>query len=256
MKASIKINTCNLTCKYCHFQYIPTEIYNPKNSIKYISELFEALIFNGITHIHWTGGEPTCYIDLINLVSLGKKFGFYQSMATNGTKPFEVYKDLLANGITRFNISLDSLNKDKYQKITGLDCFDTVIDNIYSFSELGITTKINTVVGLFNINEIGSIYAKFSDSSNIIPRFIELIEKDNIVFTKNNWVSLTQIKERLPEITKINVNNVFLYTNPMAYYYQTNSKDTYAIVSKPNDLTLLTLKHSVASKKLAIQVQV
>ena len=90
--------------------------------------------------------------------NLGKKLGQgleELTLTTNGSQLDRYAKDLFDNGVRRINVSLDSLDKDKFKKITRIGDLDKVINGIMVAKKIGLKIKINTVaLKEINDNEI------------------------------------------------------------------------------------------------------
>ncbi|OLR64589.1 GTP 3',8-cyclase MoaA [Peptoniphilus porci] len=140
---------CNLRCKYC----MPEEgvkLLNHEDILSYEEILILAKIFIslGIKNFKLTGGEPLVRRDVCNLIKELKKLeGIGEvTITTNGVLLEDYGKDLIDSGIDRINVSLDSLNPIKYEKITGRNLLDKVLGGIKLLLEHDFEKiKINTV---------------------------------------------------------------------------------------------------------------
>lgn len=141
---------CNLRCIYC----IPqdgVELLNHSDIISFeeIVETIKIAVDFGITKIRLTGGEPLIRKGILNLVKMISKIeGITDfSMTTNGVLLSEYAKDLFNNGIKRINISLDTLNSEKYSQITRGGKIDDVLNGIHAAKKIGFyPIKINCVI--------------------------------------------------------------------------------------------------------------
>ncbi len=139
---------CNLRCTYC----VPVEgvTLMPKEDILSQKEIVEVVKTGsnlGITKIRLTGGEPLMRDDIVELVCQIKSINGIQElvMTTNGTRLTKYAKPLKEAGLDRVNISLDTLNPVKYNKITRGNLQD-VLNGIDAALEAGLTpVKINFV---------------------------------------------------------------------------------------------------------------
>jgi molybdenum cofactor biosynthesis protein A len=202
---------CNLRCFYC----MPAEgiHYLPKNELLTYEEMLRiAAIFSdlGIEKIRITGGEPFARKDLIEFLeklSLNDNINSI-SLTTNGilTKPFlPRLKDL---GIDQINLSLDSLSRQNFHKITRRDEFITVMETFRQLLELGFKVKINAVVmdGI-NDHEINDL-ARLVQEYPVSVRFIEEMPFNGSRKVPSNikWTStkiLSQLKTAFPDIRKV-----------------------------------------------------
>lgn len=233
MFARIKISGCNLNCIYCPESNRGGKLKNNFNKIK---NFIDALAYNGIDQIKWSGGEATTYPLFIELLQYAKAKGMYQSLTTNATFKPEFMYELKDAGLSRVNISLDTLTKEKYINLCGKDYLDRVLYNIdLASTTFGDITKVNVVVSNYNIDEIESIYNKFKDNKNIIVRFIQLTHKGNDSFTDQNRKDILNIENHFQKGEKIANLDGKLYGNPVAeYYYMNHSKDIFCIIPQDN----------------------
>ena len=147
---------CNLQCIYC----TPTDCFQKfthEEILTYeeIIRLIRIGVSLGMTKIRITGGEPLVRRDIDDfLIELGRVEGLNDiSLTTNGVYLNKHIEAIRASGIRRLNISLDTLSREKFQKITGHDVFDQVWKNILMVQYAGFNpVKIN-VVALRGINE-------------------------------------------------------------------------------------------------------
>ena len=196
---------CNLRCIYC----MPKEgisLIGHDDILSYEELLRIACIAvkKGITKIRITGGEPLARKGVVQFVSALSGIQGIQdlSMTTNGILLSPTAQPLRSAGLKRLNISLDSLNPDKYTMITRGGDINQIIAGIKSAQEAGFSPiKINVVVirGI-NDDEITS-FAKLSMEKNLQVRFIEYMP----VGMENGWekerfVSSDEIRQRIKTI--------------------------------------------------------
>jgi cyclic pyranopterin phosphate synthase len=147
-------------------------------SFEEIIRIVKAASKLGINKIRLTGGEPLVRLNISELVRDIKNIENIKevSMTTNGVFLKKYIDDLLKAGLDRVNISLDTLNKEKYFKVTRRDHFDDVMQGIKLALEKGLNpVKINIVVCKeINFSEIMS-FVKLSEEFPLDIRFIELM---------------------------------------------------------------------------------
>ena len=172
------IDRCNLRCVYC----MPEEGIEsiPHNEILTYDEILricETVSELGIRKIKITGGEPLVRKDIVNLIRDIKNINKIEqvTLTTNGILLHEMLDDLYDAGIDAINISLDTLNKDNFKKITRRDGIEKVLMSIDKAYDLGIRVKINCLaIRDFNLRELVEI-ASFAKDREIDVRFIELM---------------------------------------------------------------------------------
>lgn len=172
------IDRCNLRCVYCMpeegIESIPHDEILTYDEILRICEIVSEL---GIRKIKITGGEPLVRKDIVNLIRDIKNIDKIEqvTLTTNGILLHEMLDDLYDAGIDAINISLDTLNKDNFKKITRRDGLEKVLMSIGKAYDLGIRVKINCLaIRDFNLRELVEI-ASFAKDREIDVRFIELM---------------------------------------------------------------------------------
>lgn len=147
---------CDLRCSYCmpeRMQFLPrAEVL----SLEEAHRLALAFIDRGVTKIRLTGGEPLVRRDMIELVrALGRRLGSgleELTLTTNGTQLRQFATDLAEAGVERVNVSLDTLDRATFERLTRRDRLETVLDGIAAAREAGLKVKLNTVA-LKGVNE-------------------------------------------------------------------------------------------------------
>jgi len=168
---------CNFNCIYCR-PYKRIKILNRADLLSFeeIVDFIRLAVKFGIRKIRLTGGEPLIRKDVIELINMISKIEEIKeiSMTTNGAKLEEFASGLKKAGLSRINVSLDSLNEKKFIQITGYNGLSRVLRGIRIATEAGLNpVKINTVVlGGINDDEIFDL-VEFSQKNYLIVRFIE-----------------------------------------------------------------------------------
>jgi GTP 3',8-cyclase len=175
---------CNFRCFYClpHGEppIAPKEQMLSYEEIEYVSEIFVSL---GIEKIRLTGGEPMMRRDietLIRKLSLLKPRLRDLALTTNGYFLPERAQGLKEAGLDRVTISLDSLKRETFKEMTGVDVLDRVLEGIHAAKSAGLTPiKINAVVVRgYNEGEVAD-FAAFARQHDIQMRFIEFMPLDS-----------------------------------------------------------------------------
>lgn len=168
---------CNLRCRYCMPEGI--DLIPMENILTYeeIVLIAEAAVMLGITRFKITGGEPLIRKGVTNLIGMLKSIDGLKevTLTTNGLLLPQYARELKDVGIDGINVSLDSLNPDTYEKITGSASLDKVLSGIDACLKYGIKTKVNSVV-LKDI-PIGNYIdiAKLAKDKKVDVRFIEVM---------------------------------------------------------------------------------
>ncbi len=140
---------CDLRCTYCMPERM---IFLPKAEVLSLEELQRlalAFIHRGVSKIRLTGGEPLVRRDMMDLVrALGRCLGKgleELTLTTNGTQLAAHADALAAAGVRRVNVSLDTLDRDLFARLSRRDALGQVLDGIAAAKEAGLKVKINTV---------------------------------------------------------------------------------------------------------------
>jgi cyclic pyranopterin phosphate synthase len=172
---------CNFRCSYCMpaegMQWLPRSELLTFEEIERISRVFVERF--GVDGIRLTGGEPTVRAHLPVLVGKLAALNVDLSMTTNGATFRLVAEDLKAAGLTRVNVSLDSLRRDRFLAITRRDELERVLDGIAAAKGAGFDpVKINVVLERgMNDDEIVD-FATWGREHRVAVRFIEFMPLD------------------------------------------------------------------------------
>lgn len=202
---------CNLRCMYCvtkDFQFIP----HP-NILRYeeMLRLVDIAATMNISKLRLTGGEPFArrgFMDFISTV-MDKHPQMDLRITTNGTLIEPLVPELKKIGVSRLNISLDTLDRKTFEEVTGRDHLNDVLASISACLSAGIRIKVNAVAmkGI-NDKELGE-FLNFAKENPIDMRFIEFMpmgddtKSDNMLWTADEileqsreFATLKKIKVR------------------------------------------------------------
>ncbi len=198
---------CNLRCRYCAPSMPEPKPVKQLLSLKEMHRLVRIGVDLGITKVRLTGGEPLCRSGIDGFIE--KLYQLRQikdiSLTTNGTMLLRHVKALKKAGLRRINISLDTLDKKKFQQLTGADRFDGVWNGIMAAAEAGLDPiKINMVVMKgFNDDEIERLAALAIDFPFHI-RFIEYMPMGtDPKEARRYFLSVGEMKQRLGGVGKL-----------------------------------------------------
>jgi cyclic pyranopterin phosphate synthase len=193
---------CNLRCVYCmpeemHFQPRPELL--TQDEILTVARAARDL---GFDKIRLTGGEPTVRPDLLGIVRGLSELGFRAvSMTTNGLRLRELARPLKEAGLERVNVSVDTLDADRFHRITRWGKLETVLDGIRAAEEAGLVPlKINAVVVRgYNDGDVADLAALTLEHPRQV-RFIEMMPFGEVArFAKDGVVSQKEIAARIAE---------------------------------------------------------
>jgi cyclic pyranopterin phosphate synthase len=178
-------DSCNLRCFYCmpeeEYEFTPTDKLMQVNEIEALAKIFVA---QGVNKIRLTGGEPLVRKDAAAIILALSKLPVQLTMTTNGTRVHDFVDVLEEAKIRSLNISLDTLQADKFLMVTRRKQFETVMKNIQLLIDRNFHVKVNVVVmkGL-NDNEIND-FIEWTKNTPVHVRFIEFMP-----FSGNRWTS-------------------------------------------------------------------
>lgn len=178
-------DNCNFRCFYCmpeeEYDFTPASNLMQPGEIEALAKIF---VEQGVKKIRLTGGEPLVRKDAADIILSLSKLPVQLTLTTNGTRLHDFVPVLEHAGIKSLNISLDTLQPEKFQLITRRDQFKTVCDNIQLLLKKNFHVKVNVVVmkGL-NDGEINDFIAWTKDQP-VHVRFIEFMP-----FAGNRWTS-------------------------------------------------------------------
>ncbi|HPD57131.1 MAG TPA: GTP 3',8-cyclase MoaA [Smithellaceae bacterium] len=195
---------CNLHCTYCR----PKDGISLKGHddiLRYeeIIRIVNVAVRMGLIKVRVTGGEPLVRRGFLEFIASLKMISALQdiSITTNGILLEDFAQNIFSAGIRRINISLDSLNKEKYARITGGGDLDAVLRGIKRAEKIGFSPiKINTVaIRGFNDNEIMD-FARLAYQRPFQIRFIELMPIGQ-AHTKHseNYLPANQLLDKIAE---------------------------------------------------------
>ncbi|MBU5425184.1 GTP 3',8-cyclase MoaA [Tissierella pigra] len=224
---------CNLRCKYCMPEDgISKFSHDEILTLEELYEIIEIFVELGINKIRFTGGEPLVRKGIVELISkVSKLYGVKDiAMTTNGILLKEYAKDLKDAGLNRVNISLDTLDEDKYRTITRGGNLHRILEGIEEAKKVGLTPiKINTVlIGGFNDDEIESLVG-LTERENIDLRFIELMPIGEAAsWAKENFISNNRVLEKVGSLLPVPREDI---SSPAVYYKLPNGKGKVGIIN-------------------------
>ena len=160
---------CDFRCHYCMSEDMT---FLPKSdvlSLEELDRLCSAFVRKGVKKLRITGGEPLVRRNIMSLFqNLGRhlKSGVLEelTLTTNGSQLAKYAQELYNCGVRRINVSVDTLDPTKFQKITRWGKLEKVLDGITAARAAGLAIKINAVA-LKDFNELATKYKSQYTSS-------------------------------------------------------------------------------------------
>lgn len=228
---------CNYRCIYCkpeeQFEFIPHE-----EILRYeeIVEIIEEAVNLGVTKVRITGGEPLARKGVVDFIKKLREIKKLEdiSLTTNGFFLSEYAEKLKDAGLNRVNISLDSLQEEKYKKITRGGSLEKALKGIDSALKAGLLPiKINTVlIRGINDDEVED-FVRLTLGRPLNIRFIEFMPsgeelKDNY---RNKFISVLEIKESLTEKYSFRPIDINSGNGPAKYYQIKGGQGTIGFIT-------------------------
>ena len=192
---------CNLHCFYCHREGEHTfSRANVEMTPEELVEITRVLESFDVRRVKLTGGEPLTRADILDIVEgISRVRGIYEvSMTTNGTLLTALAEPLKDHGLTRVNVSLDSLNPDAYANITGKPVVEKVVQGIERALEVGLNpVKVNMVL-LKDVND-DQVWnmIRYARRTGVCLQIIELEAPTEDPFFKRYHSDVTAIERQL-----------------------------------------------------------
>ena len=222
---------CNLRCVYCMPpEGVPQISHDEILSYEEIRAVVQAASQLGINKIRLTGGEPLVRADFPELVAmLSRMAGIRElSLTTNGILLKKHAVALRQAGLSRINVSLDTLKADKLQSITRLGRLKDVLEGIEMAKEAGFQpVKINTVV-MRNINDDEILdFARMTYEDGWHVRFIELMPFKGVA----NFVPSYELRQHIGLLGKLEPCESITANEPATYYRLSGARGTIGFIS-------------------------
>ncbi len=222
---------CNLRCQYCMPQSgITKKKHEEMLTIEEMLELAGIFVSMGINKIRLTGGEPLLKKGILALTeSIALLNGLKDfSLTTNGVLLKDNAEALKKAGLHRVNISLDTLNPEKYKYITRGGDLANVLEGMKQAMRVGLEpVKINVVlIGGFNDNEIADFAELTKEGFEV--RFIELMPVGEATqWSLNQFIPNTTVLERI-DLKSVKSND---YSSPARYYEIAGAKGRIGLIN-------------------------
>lgn len=224
---------CNLRCKYCMPESgIDKLAHDEMLTLEEIYEIIKSFVSLGVDKIRFTGGEPLVRKGLVELISKVSKLDGVKdiAMTTNGILLKKYARGLKDAGLDRVNLSLDSLDPDKYREITRGGNIEDFFAGIEEAKRVGLTPiKINTVlIGGFNDSEIENL-VNLTKDEKIDVRFIELMPIGQAAsWAKEKFISNDAVLKTMKTLVPVEREDP---SSPATYYKLPGGKGRVGIIN-------------------------
>ena len=191
-------DNCDLRCFYCmpeeDYQFTPNQQLMQADEIEAIAK---AYVEEGVKKIRLTGGEPLVRKDFADILNRLGNLKVEITMTTNGSRLHEFVDVIKNSGIKSLNISLDTLQKDRFILMTKRDKQEQVMRNIQLMLDNGINVKVN-VVAMKGVNDEEIIdFVQWTKDTPVHIRFIEFMPFDRNKWNSDKVITLQQILDKV-----------------------------------------------------------
>jgi cyclic pyranopterin phosphate synthase len=226
---------CNLRCIYCMPpEGVPQMSHSDILSYEEIRTVVQAAAELGVNKIRLTGGEPMVRADLPELIHMLSQVEGIEELAltTNGTVLKRHAPQLKQAGLSRVNVSLDTLKPHRFRCITRLGELKTVLEGIEAAKEAGFDpVKINTVV-MRGINDDEVLdFARMTYEDGWHIRFIELMPFKGAA----EFVPSVELRQRISLLGKLEPCASVTSNGPAIYYRLSGARATLGFISPLTD---------------------
>lgn len=170
---------CDLACVYCMPPGGEAEHAVRKELLSFeeAARLVRVFAAMGIRRVRFTGGEPLVRKDVVQLVELVRRTTEVERLAltTNATRLAELARPLRDAGLDAVNVSLDSLDAERFRRMTRGGDLRAVLAGIHAALDVGMTVKLNVVLVRGENEHEAPALVEWAWERGIVPRFIELM---------------------------------------------------------------------------------
>ena len=228
-------DACNLRCAYCmpeHMNFMPRHALMTHDELLSLVRVGASL---GVNKIRLTGGEPTIRPDIVQLVSaIAATPGIHDlAMTTNGVLLDKLARPLAEAGLKRVNISIDTVDPDKFHHITRWGNIADVWRGIHAAEEAGLSpVKLNcVVVRNFNDSDVVELARLTLDHAWDV-RFIEMMPFGEVTgFQQENVVTFQEMRDRVETVFGPLQEASYDYLDPSRPFRIPNAAGTLGFIS-------------------------
>jgi len=228
---------CNMRCIYCMPpEGVPQMSHSEILSYEEIRTVAQAAAELGVNKVRLTGGEPLVRAELPKLIKMLSQIDGIQelSLTTNGTLLKNHARKLKQAGLSRVNVSLDTLKEDRFQYIARLGKLKDVLEGIETAKKVGLQPVRVNIVVMRGINDDEILdFARMSYENESHVRFIELMPFKGIAES----VPSIEVRQHIGMIGKLEPCPSITGNGPATYYRLAGAKGTIGFISPLTELS-------------------
>ncbi len=224
---------CDFRCVYCmaeNMQFLP---HSQVLTLEEIHDVAAAFTELGVERIRLTGGEPLVRRNVLSLIERLGQLPAELSLTTNGSQLHKMAGDLAVFGVDRLNISLDSLQQDRFRELTRTDRLQQVLDGIEAARSAGFKRiKLNTVVLKGRNDDEVIDLIEFARRSELDISFIEEMPLGQITEhgRAESFCSSDELRERISDHFELSPSTERT-GGPSRYYRLADSQTRVGFIS-------------------------
>ena len=209
------------------YHFTPNNQLMQAGEIEAIAKIF---VQEGVNKIRLTGGEPLVRKDFGDILTRLAQLGIQITMTTNATRLHEFVNEIKQANIKSLNISLDTLQRDRFILMTKRDQHEQVMRNIQLMLDNGIEVKVN-VVAMKGVNDSEILdFIEWTKNTPIHIRFIEFMPFDGNQWNRDKVITLDEILIKVK--STYNFTSIDRLPHETAKNYQVpGHKGTFAVIS-------------------------
>lgn len=192
---------CDLACIYCMPPGGEVEhaVRRELLSFEEAARLVRVFSAMGVRRVRFTGGEPLVRKDVVQLVGLVRRTSTVEKLAltTNATRLAELARPLAEAGLDGVNVSIDSLDAERFARMTRGGNLHTVLAGVHAALDAGLEVKLNVVLVRGENDHEAEALVAWAWERGIVPRFIELMPLGEGAKLADRRVGADEIRARL-----------------------------------------------------------
>jgi cyclic pyranopterin phosphate synthase len=213
------------------YDFMPSSKLMQAGEIEALAKTFVQL---GVDKIRLTGGEPLVRKDTAQIIQVLSQLPITLTLTTNGIRLHHFLPQLKEAGVRSLNISLDTLQPEKFLLISRRNEFDTVWNNIHAAIDAGMHVKVNAVA-MKGINEEEILdFVRWTKDTPLHVRFIELMPFDGNHWESKNVMTYKQILQAIEQEFDIVKLKDELHDTTKKYIVP-GHQGTFAVISTMTD---------------------
>ena len=220
---------CNLNCLYCGAECPDIN----EMTVDEIRQAVEAFALCGINKVRLTGGEPLVRSDIAEIAAvINRTDGIKKTViTTNGVSLKKYAAELKEAGVSAVNVSIDSLDRENYKRITGRDCLTQVLEGLDEAEKVGLKLRINAVLIRGENDSEAEHLISLARDRKIDVRFIELMPFSDAGKNEELIIKGDELLERFNFLKPVKINKNGFEQSVARYYEADGFKGQIGLIT-------------------------